>query len=248
MPSDTFFGSDPTNRPYQLSDIFTNARLSVDGDVWYGVIDESNQDIAWTIVHENNQDIAWGISTYGITQDISWNVYARILYFIQQFNLKAICFGYNIKEPVLFNKQIVEPLGFAFHPTSRITDTAYLHGEVFDTLSISSPVEYNFQIERPVQFDFGTVQVLKEVQGSFSIRAVCFDYKIKEPIEFSRSIAEQLEWTFRSTGVITDTAYLQGEVFDTFNVSTPTTFDFQITNPVQFTFGLKNIQHGDMPG
>jgi len=259
MSSDIFFGSNPTDRSAALSDLFTNTRFSVGGNTWYGVQDESNQDIAWTIVHENNQDIAWnilnefnqdiawGISTYGTTQDIAWNVYARILYFIQQFNIKAICFGYNIKNPVLFNKQIVDPLEFAFYPASRIIDTAHLHGEVFDTVNISSPVQYDFTLANPVQFNFGTIQVLKVVQATFPVKPICFDYKIKEPTQFTRLLTEQLEWTFRPTETITDTAYLRGEVLDTISISSVPTYNFQIINPVQFTFGVDKVIHGESP-
>jgi len=260
MPSDIFFGSNPADRASALSDLFTNTRFNVGGNTWYGVKDDSSQDIAWTIVHENNQDIAWnilnefnqdiawGISTYGVTQDVAWNVYARILYFIQQFNLKAICFGYNIKEPISFNKQVVEPLEFVFYPTSAITDTAHLHGEVFDAIKISSPITYNFQLATPVQFNFGTTQVLKVVQATFPVRPICFNYKIEESTQFSRSIADPLEWTFRPTSPIIDTAHLRGGVLDTITISARPMYNFQIINPVQFTFGLTAVQHGEVPG
>jgi hypothetical protein len=225
-----------------------NTRFTTGGNTWFGVQDKFHQDIAWNILNESKQDIAWGIPAYSVTQDTAWSMYSRILYFIQQFNIKAICFGYNIKNPVLFNKQIVDPLEFAFYPASRIIDTAYLHGEVFDTVNISSPITYNFQLAKPVQFNFGTIQVLKAVQGTVPVRPICFDYKIKEPTQFSRSITEQLEWTFRPTSPIVDTAHLRGGGLDTIIISDIPTYNFQITNPVQFTFGLKSVSHGDMPG
>jgi hypothetical protein len=228
--------------------------------VWYNIQDEFTQDTAWTITHENaqdiawnllvehNQDIAWGISKYGVSQDISWTTYAKILYFIQQFNIKAICFGYNIKEPIVFNKQVAEPLKFAFRPDSVITDTMYLRGEVFDPVKISSPVIRTFQINTPIQFSFGTTQVLKVAQGLFSVEPICFDYKIKKPIQFSRQISDPLKFSFYSDSVINDTVHLRGEVLDTIVIAARPTYNFQIINPVQFTFGLTNVAHGEMPG
>ena len=260
MASDTYFGPDPIERLTTLSDQFANTRYNVGGNVWYSVQDEFTQDTAWTIIHGNvqdiawnilteyEQDIAWGISKYGISQDITWNIYAKVLYFIQQFNIKAICFGYNIKEPTQFNKQLAGPVQFAFRPDSVITDTVYLREELFDTVNISSPVIPTFEINTPIQFNFSTTQVLKVAQGSFSIKPVCFDYKIKEPTQFNKQLAEPLQFVFRPDSAIIDTAYLHEEVFDTIVISAQPTYNFQIRNPVQFTFGLKNVLHGEVPG
>jgi hypothetical protein len=79
----------------------------------------------------------------------------------------------------------------------------------------------------------------------FIVNAICFDYKIKEPIQFSKQIMEPLEWTFYPTGTVVETSYLQGDVFDTINVSSPVQFNFQIKEPITFTFKVATVLQGE---
>jgi hypothetical protein len=174
---------DPIVRAASVSDIPCNTRHNTGGDVWFDVVDdfptytawdilnENHRDIAWDILNENTQDVAWDIlNAFAInlawdilntnTQDTSWSIFAKTLYFIQQFFVKAICFDYNILEPVLFNNQILKPLEWTFHPTGTIVDTAYLEEEAFDTITIANVIDFDFQLKEPINFTIGTAIVL----------------------------------------------------------------------------------------
>jgi hypothetical protein len=187
LTSDSYYTPDPTEQLSVASDFFKSSR---GGDVWHHSIDESRQDIAWDILNENLQSIAWDIlneSSQDIAWDVlnataqyiawhilhdanvdfSWSVFARVLYFIQQFFVKAICFEYNIKEPITFKKQIVEPQVWSFYPTSVIEDISYLQGGVFNTVNIVSPQTFNFQIQEPIQFTFQVATVLQGEQVEY---------------------------------------------------------------------------------
>ena len=80
----------------------------------------------------------------------------------------------------------------------------------------------------------------------FVVNAICFDYGIKEPLNFDSSIANPLEFTYRPTEVIDTTINLAlGEFsFDTINVNDPVTFDFSIKEPITFTFGVSTVLSG----
>jgi hypothetical protein len=138
----------------------------------WDILNTYEQDTAWDILNTFVKDVTWAIlnaytkntswdSIMDRKQDTSWSVFARVLYFIQQFFVNAICFDYNIKEPTQFSQQIMEPLVWTFNPTGVITETAYLHGEVFDTTHVQTPVTFDFQIKEPVQFTFKVAQVLQ---------------------------------------------------------------------------------------
>jgi len=162
MASDTFFNPDPTERLSVISDIYCNTiGPEVTGDAWFDVLNHGTQDTswdilnaflqntAWDILNENTQDVAWDIlnafalnTAWDIlndnTQDVAWSIFAKTLYFLQQFFVKAICFDYNISEPVLFNKQVANLLEFTFKPTGVISDTINLLGD-FSCLLYTSP-------------------------------------------------------------------------------------------------------------
>jgi hypothetical protein len=135
-------------------------------DIAWDILNHNVRDIVWDILNTNTRGIAWDILTHS-NQEFSWSVFARVLYFIQQFYAKAICFDYNISEPQIFNKQIVHPVSFDFKSTETIDDTIYLHGEVFDTIAVSTPVTFNFQIKKPVKFTFGVATVLEGEQVEY---------------------------------------------------------------------------------
>jgi hypothetical protein len=118
------------------------------------------ENTAWDILNTYTKDTSWDILN-DRQQATAWSVFARVLYFIQQFFVKAICFDFHINEPIQFNSEIMEPLEWTFYPTGTITDTIYLQGEVFDTIHIASPTTFNFQIKEPIQFTLNVSQVLK---------------------------------------------------------------------------------------
>jgi hypothetical protein len=138
----------------------------------WDILNTSTKDTAWDILNTSVKDITWAILN-GYTKDFSWDtlkdfdqgtawsVFARVLYFIQQFFVKAICFNYHIDEPISFSKQIMEPLVWTFNPTGVITETTHLQGEVFDTTYIRTPVTFDFQIKEPTQFTFNVSEVLQ---------------------------------------------------------------------------------------
>lgn len=122
-------------------------------------MNENNQDVAWGILNGFAQNIAWDILNT-LEQDISWSVFARVLYYIQRFILRAICFDFNIKEPISFSKQVQHPMEFTFYPTGVITETLQLLGSVsIDTVNIAEPMLFSFQIKEPITFTFGVSTV-----------------------------------------------------------------------------------------
>jgi hypothetical protein len=137
----------------------------VDSIAW-DILNSRDTDTTWAILNTNAREIAWDIINDN-PQAFSWSVFARVLYFIQQFFIKSICFNYNISEPQMFNKQIVQPVPFTFKSTGTINDTIHLHGEVFDTITISTPTTFNFQIKKPVQFTFNLTEILEGEQVEY---------------------------------------------------------------------------------
>jgi hypothetical protein len=155
-------------------DILTHSSHDIAWDILNGntksiawdILNQSTRDVAWDILNQNTRGIAWDILNES-NQEFSWPIFARVLYFIQQFFTKAIEFNYSISEPQVFNKQILEPLPFTFHSTGIINDTAHLKGEVFDTITIATPTTFNFQIKKPVQFTFKLTEVLEGKQVEY---------------------------------------------------------------------------------
>lgn len=180
---DTFFNPDPDDRPSVLSDTFVNTRYLIGGDVWFDVIDESFEETswdilnvflqttAWEILNENFQDTAWDIplafsviSAWNILNQldapVTWSIFARVLYYMQQFWVKAICFDCNIRMPVDYNFQVLEPLEFTFYPTSELTDTINLAGLSLDTIVMDTPTQFGFQIMEPLTWTFNVDRVI----------------------------------------------------------------------------------------
>jgi hypothetical protein len=175
LTSDSYYTPDPTEQLSVGSDFFMSSR---GGDVWHRSIDESKRDTdwdilntnfqstVWYILNENKQDVAWDILNAfalnlawdilnGNDQDIAWSIFAKVLYFIQQFFVKQICFDFNIKEPVNFVRAIKDPLQFTYGTTEVLKDTIHLiKTPSFDTIKISSPIKYTFQIKEPITFTF----------------------------------------------------------------------------------------------
>jgi hypothetical protein len=162
MPSDSFFNPDPTDRLSVLSDIYTNSRQNVGGNVWYDVIDEKTQDISWDILNvflqntawdtlnENNQGIDWDIlnaflqnTSWAILRDphfqeIAWSIFPETLFFVQQFFAKAICFDFHTADWETVEEQY----------------------NLISSFLISEPVQFTYQIVNPIQFTFGISVVL----------------------------------------------------------------------------------------
>jgi hypothetical protein len=266
LSSDVFFGPDPTERLTTLSDVCKNTRFNVGGNVWFDVVDPSEQSTIWSILNTSYQNISWDIlntvsqdiswdiikafalnTAWAIvnsnTQNISWTTFARILYYIQKFLVKSICFDYNIPVPISFDKQLIKPLEFTFYPTGTINDTTYLSGGVFDTIHIKVPIAFNKQIVKPVQFTYNSADTIDD---TVHLHGELFDtISIKAPTVFSSQISNPQQFTFKPIGTIEDTMYLHDEVFDTTHIKSPTVFNFQIKEPVQFTFGIAYVMQGE---
>lgn len=125
--SDSFFNPDPDVRDSVVSDTFMNTRYSTDGDVWYGVIDEFTQTTAWDILNVNEQDI-------------SWSVFARTLYFLQQFTVKPIAFNF-------------ETMSASIVPWPGLN--------LSNDYTINTPIKYKFTVQEPTHFDIYLATVLR---------------------------------------------------------------------------------------
>ena len=160
---DTFHdGGDPIVRLTSTGDRFTNTRDGVGGgDRFFDIVDEVSQDISWDILNaflqttswdilkENNQDIAWDILNAfaqsiawdilnAPSQDFAWSIFAKTLYFIQQFFINTICFDFNVRDGETLQEQ----------------------WEYISTFLLTTPTQFSFSIIKPIQFDFGIATVL----------------------------------------------------------------------------------------
>jgi hypothetical protein len=193
QPGDSYFNVDPNLRVPGIGDIFQNVWTGTGGgNRWFDVLCDNNHStswdtlnefvqgtawdilnktelsIAWDILNALANQIAWSIVT-SMDQDFSWSVFAERTYYIQQFFVKAICFNFGIKEPVLFNKQIVKPINFTFKTDSLISTTVNLMGsvDIARTFCIKSPTQYTFGIKNPLVF---TINVDTVQQGSTPVK------------------------------------------------------------------------------
>jgi hypothetical protein len=163
MPTDQPYPSpaDPIVRAASANDKPANTRHNVGGDVWFDVVDPSEQDIAWDILNRNHQDIAWDILNAFVRdisfdilnensqdiawdiprefkQDIAWSIFPAVLFFIAQFHVKPIAFNVKTADGETLEEQY----------------------NLIAALTIKTPVQFTYQIKQPVQFTFGIDKVL----------------------------------------------------------------------------------------
>ena len=122
---DEWYSLDPPDRP-DTGDIATNTRYSIGGDVFYNIVDEITQQIDW-------------YRQAGFDQQTGWNIFADILYYIQQFHVRPISLNFTIKDG----------------------DIVPFPGQNLpNDYSIIEPVKYNFTIKEPTPFDIYLDKVL----------------------------------------------------------------------------------------
>jgi hypothetical protein len=265
---DTFFNPDPTGATH-AGDVFMNTLSG--GDVWFDVISQwtddtawdilnsTDQDTAWDILNATEQDVAWDIlnawalnTAWDILnstdQNTSWSVFAKTLYYIQQFFVKQISFDFNIKEPIGFDWSMHNPLEFTYKPKGSLDSSIYiLNSAVIDTVHVASPIDFGFQIMEPLKFTFypQSGEITEYVQ-KFNVSGVRFDYSIIDPLVFSASIRNPITFTYKAIGVLDTTInVLPSATIDPIEVSAPVCFDFKIKTPPTFTFGIQHVMMGE---
>jgi hypothetical protein len=70
----------------------------------------------------------------------------------------------------------------------------------------------------------------------FLIKQICFDFGIKEPVDFDWEIYNPLEFTYIAQSSLINSMYLKNMAIDTIRIANPTQYSFQIYNPLDFTF------------
>jgi hypothetical protein len=128
----------------------------------WDILGTFTRDTTWAILSAYTKDASWDILNDS-SQDTAWRIFSDILFFLKQIFIEAICFDYNIEEPLQFNRGIENPVEFTYYPTSVLNETLnMLPGVSMDTIVIAQPVQYTFQIKQPVEFNF----VVSEVYGA----------------------------------------------------------------------------------
>jgi hypothetical protein len=127
----------------------------------WDVLNHNSKSTAWDILTSNAKTIAWDIvNTF--SQPFSWSVFARVLYFIQQFFAKAICFDRNINKPIVFNRQLMEPVRFTLNTANVLVEDVHLapQVDVARTFNLKNAIRYSYQIKEPINFDIYLSTVL----------------------------------------------------------------------------------------